>query len=324
MSAQLMGRVFRVDLPAHLKLLLLALADEATDEGRGICVGQATLAIKVGASDRTVRANLEELRRRGLVRRLAAKHPKYHTDQYEIAVRTLRERPEDVAGAGPEEVSGRSAPEGVEPQVNDGAPATDRQDLPAEVQRVVHRKSGVVSTGSGLPPTQELPVEATQLRGRRRSPAPRPRRVDFDSLSSSVGLNPRGLTRDAAELVATKLADIRDAETERLGAQPEAEQLAGEIAMRALRFRRRHPTWELTPGSLAKWWPELGPEVPRPELVRELEPPIADEDRPPPDEATIRRAIASHRRGCELPPGECDWDRQLQDMLDRIPQAVYA
>jgi len=32
-----------------------------------------------------------------------------------------------------------------------------------------------------------------------------------------------------------------------------------EIKRRAEAYHRKHPTWELTPGAIAKWWADIGP-----------------------------------------------------------------
>lgn len=128
MSIHLMAAAFYTELPGHLKLLLLALCDDAADDGRGVCVGQARLARKTGATDRTVRSNLRELERLGWLRRLPDRHPIYHTLQLELAAerllsphRTWR-RPERSSG-----------------------PTGDPAHEPPEIQRL--------STGSPLPPT---------------------------------------------------------------------------------------------------------------------------------------------------------------------------
>lgn len=143
LSVRLLGRAFYADLPAHLKLTLLALCDEASEDGAGICIGQKRLAVKVGATDRTVRSNLAALEDRGWLRKLDGKDAKYHTDRWEVVVEMLPHGPETSSGRRAETSSG-------------GQP--DR----AEVQRAGERKSDVETTGSGLPPTQELPVKATQ------------------------------------------------------------------------------------------------------------------------------------------------------------------
>lgn len=142
MSVHLLGRAFYADLPAHLKLTLLALCDEASEDGSGICIGQTRLARKVGATDRTVRSNLAQLDVRGWIRKLPTKNAKYRTDQWEIDVAMLPTGPETSSGHTPETVSG--------------------QEPGPEVERRPDRKLSVVQTGSPLPPTQELPVTTTQ------------------------------------------------------------------------------------------------------------------------------------------------------------------
>lgn len=75
MSAYLMGRVFYADLPGHLKLCLLALADHAHDDGSHVFPGQARLARKVSVAMRTVRWQLVELQRLGYLVRAARLGP---------------------------------------------------------------------------------------------------------------------------------------------------------------------------------------------------------------------------------------------------------
>jgi hypothetical protein len=70
MSALLMGRAFYADLPGNLKLVLIALADHANDDGTGIHVGQARLAAKCSVSTRTMRASLARLRDLGYITRV--------------------------------------------------------------------------------------------------------------------------------------------------------------------------------------------------------------------------------------------------------------
>lgn len=56
-----MGQVFYTELPAHLRLTLLALADFADNDGGSIHVGQRHLAVRTGAGERTIRRNLKAL-----------------------------------------------------------------------------------------------------------------------------------------------------------------------------------------------------------------------------------------------------------------------
>lgn len=66
-----MGRAFYTELPPTKRLMLVALADHAHDDGGGISAGQIRLARKVGVSDRTARALLMELRRDGYIHRVS-------------------------------------------------------------------------------------------------------------------------------------------------------------------------------------------------------------------------------------------------------------
>jgi hypothetical protein len=66
-SVLLMGRVFYTDLPAHLRLTLLAIADSADDDGDSIHIGQKHLGLRIGAGERTVRGNCRELVERGIL-----------------------------------------------------------------------------------------------------------------------------------------------------------------------------------------------------------------------------------------------------------------
>lgn len=109
MSALLMGRVFYTELPAHLRLTLLALADFADDDGGSLFVGQNHLAMRIGASPRTVRANLGTLVDMGFlipIDRVGS----HGVNRYEMDLTQLPDdaaigerkrvmrRPEDIAG----------------------------------------------------------------------------------------------------------------------------------------------------------------------------------------------------------------------------------
>lgn len=68
MSIKLMNLVWAADIPLNRKYVLLALADQANDEG--YCwPSTTTLAWKLGSTDRFVRKALADLERKGLARR---------------------------------------------------------------------------------------------------------------------------------------------------------------------------------------------------------------------------------------------------------------
>ncbi|KKK81458.1 hypothetical protein LCGC14_2813250 [marine sediment metagenome] len=67
MSGLLMGRAFYFDLPPRQKLLLLAIADHANDDGYGCHPSQERLAEKVGCTRRHIHNLLQELIGQGLI-----------------------------------------------------------------------------------------------------------------------------------------------------------------------------------------------------------------------------------------------------------------
>jgi DNA-binding transcriptional ArsR family regulator len=68
MSVRMMAKVWELDLPQPLKLLALALADVADDEGGNIYPSKAFIARKVGAHPRTIQRQMAELEERGIIK----------------------------------------------------------------------------------------------------------------------------------------------------------------------------------------------------------------------------------------------------------------
>lgn len=67
MSVRMMSKVWELDLPQPLKLLALALADIADDEGDNVYPSKAYIAWKVGAHPKTVQRQLAILESLGIV-----------------------------------------------------------------------------------------------------------------------------------------------------------------------------------------------------------------------------------------------------------------
>lgn len=74
MSATLMGACFYLPIPKADKLLLLALADHANDDGQGVWAGNHRLSVKTSDSDRNVRRLLAHLESANLIARV--RYPK--------------------------------------------------------------------------------------------------------------------------------------------------------------------------------------------------------------------------------------------------------
>jgi biotin operon repressor len=147
MSGLVMGRVFYTELPAHLKLTLLALADHAEDDGTGIFVGQARLARKTGASERAVRGHIAELRELGLIEKVGRVGSR-GSDKHRVVVESLPTS-EQIALMFP------------------GRPAevADRQKLPTGVQASPRPATQRSSTGNSqaAEPSEEPSVEPSSL-----------------------------------------------------------------------------------------------------------------------------------------------------------------
>ena len=106
------------------------------------------------------------------------------------------------------------------------------------------KSKATASKTHGKPMAVPVPVPRSKPR------AERERNIAFDALAEATGSDPTKLTRSAARVVGVALAEIMEA----AGAGTH-ETLAAMIHQAALRFRQRHAEWDLTPMSLAKWWP---------------------------------------------------------------------
>ncbi len=73
----------------------------------------------------------------------------------------------------------------------------------------------------------------------------------FNAVCEGCGLPVDGMTKPMQKAVATSRALI---------VQVMPNVTADEIVLRAKQYRRKHPTWELTPFSLAKYWGSLATE----------------------------------------------------------------
>jgi hypothetical protein len=67
----------------------------------------------------------------------------------------------------------------------------------------------------------------------------------FDALCGACGIQRDGMTRPMARAISVALTTI-------MAVMPNL--TGNEILIRAREYRRKHPTWELTPNSLAKYW----------------------------------------------------------------------
>lgn len=91
MSVRMMGKIWELDLPQPLKLLALALADVADDEGGNIYPSKAYIAWKVGAHPKTIQRQMADLEERGIVEVVRLRGHRLASGQW---TRLLRLHPE--------------------------------------------------------------------------------------------------------------------------------------------------------------------------------------------------------------------------------------
>jgi hypothetical protein len=225
-----MGRAFYADLPAHLRFLLVALCDHANDEGGSIFVGQKHLALKTGAGVRSVGRNLKELRDLGYIDKVGRLHSRGQ-DIYRVEASRLPTT-EDIR---------------VLVETNRGRTATlaDRPSTTGELDLDPPPVSGVDRPPMATEPSVEP----------RSKPLERERNIAFDALAEATGSDPTKLTRSAARMIGVALAEIMEAETSEVAGAYPPDIVAKNIRRAAVLFRQRRPEWDLTPMSLAKWWP---------------------------------------------------------------------
>ena len=96
MSVTLMGKVWASGLPSDQKFVALALADFADDEGGSIFPSQATIAARVGKSERAVRATIAKLVLLGVL--VAGARPGGGPIHYRLDAEALPKRPEGSSG----------------------------------------------------------------------------------------------------------------------------------------------------------------------------------------------------------------------------------
>ncbi len=117
-------------------------------------------------------------------------------------------------------------------------------ELPKMGGRNIRTRGGAISDTEGVQPTAPEPRTKPSKTERERDPA-------FDALATSTGYKLDELTRSNARMVGVKLAEIHDA------SGLVGQELADEIRRRAVRYRTKHPSWELTPGGLVNHWAAL-------------------------------------------------------------------
>lgn len=132
MSARVLAWAWEQDLPAGEKVVLLAICDQARNDGVLPYGPQAELAAMSGAKERTVRSTLAKLEERGLIKRVAQYEEGWRVpDLIMVAVGGSLGLPADFAATGK---IGRTLPSSTTKTSNSvGGEGRKRQDLPVFV-----------------------------------------------------------------------------------------------------------------------------------------------------------------------------------------------
>ena len=215
---------------APSKLVLLALADKANEEGE-CWPGMDTVAAMAGVSQRQVSTHLGRLEQAGLVvrKRRRSSLGRLGRNVYHLNMTSGSTLPVDHEKSTSGSEDHMDPPAHRKPDVPaSGSPASPATGSPP--QHIVHPPEGSPQGTSGGKPRKK------------RKPDP-----IFDALIDACGLDPSELTKSARGAVNNAGKQLRE-----IGATPEG------IHARARVHRQRWPDAECTPTSLAKNYAQLG------------------------------------------------------------------
>ena len=82
-----MGQVFYLDLPGHLKLVLLSLADHARDDGSKVFPSVPRISVKCSIDTRTVQRNLRKLEELGFLQVVRKGGGRGHATEYQLVLK---------------------------------------------------------------------------------------------------------------------------------------------------------------------------------------------------------------------------------------------
>ena len=145
MSVRVMTQVWEVDLPDSEKLVLLALADCANDEG-GCWPSMKTLTAKCSKSDRTIQAAIKSLVAKGHLSRVEKPGKGCHYSVHPRCVEASELTPEAASPRSGFPPKGTTlTPEGndVNPRSGFGQTVKNHQEPPKESEAKVSRPEGV-------------------------------------------------------------------------------------------------------------------------------------------------------------------------------------
>ncbi len=174
MSVRVMTAVWALDLPDSEKIVLLALADCANDEGH-CWPGMTSLAKKCSKSDRTVQKSIQALVDAGHLARREVPgkgcnytvHPRSHVTPEVTSPRSERTLPPKPVRDTPEAASGKPSKNHQEPSRISSNDDSASDDAPSLRPEHVFEGYQEMAAGIGLPVPRDFTPERRQLvRGR--------------------------------------------------------------------------------------------------------------------------------------------------------------
>lgn len=235
MSFRYLNAAWELELPSHLKIVLLSLADQANDDGE-CWPSQSTIGRRCGTSTRQVSTNLRTLRDMGLiemVKRRRRKTAVYHlliVDQNQTSDQESDDPDPSIAqDRNPNAVKTGSAASQDRKPTSD-KPLEEPSDEPSDLN---------ATSVAHLVEIEEVDGYTYEMEIIQRSP--------HDAMAFTL-VDAMGWSRD--EVTEPQWGAIHKAAKEliRRGANP------GQVAIRAQVYQINHPEWSITPSALVKWW----------------------------------------------------------------------
>ena len=221
MSVKVMSWVWEQDLPTTKKMLLLAIADHADDEGNNAWPSKARLAKKVGVETNRIRTLLRELEIDGWLKTHKQRGGTLNTptDRRPNLYSIIMERglPHDAPLATTSER---------------GLPHDAPRGLPHDAPRGLPHEPLTISNTSN-----------TSFGSQKRTRKPD---TIFDAVVSVCGLDPTVMTSSARGAVNKAVKELRDVEA-----------TAETIVQVADAYRKKWPELSISPSAIAKHYPSL-------------------------------------------------------------------
>lgn len=232
MSVKVMAWVWDQELPTSMKMLLLAIADHADDEGDNAWPSKSRLAKKVGLSENRIRQMLRALEADGWIETGRQQGGTHRTpidkrpNLYRIIMTNRGLTHEAPPATPPRRGLAHEAPRGITHEAPRG---------------LTHEPLTISSTSS------------TSIGGDSDTESPRKRKADplFDAMVEACSINALRLTTSSRGALNRAVKELRE-----VGADPD------QVADAARAYRLKYPEAAITPQALAKHFPALSDPVP--------------------------------------------------------------